>query len=513
MLFLGLPLMAESVVVRVADPATWTTSQLSAYVGKTVTLADDWYLCSNYNGYTISPRRIFSPTNQALPASTEYRNILTLNNSGVVSLAGVSGYHRTGERLHNAVVTISSIGYMTLQSGEWVGNSRADILQGYDTNAIDARDTHTLLICASNLEYYLVENHGTGYGPDTEAEHQKQRQKVSQALALINADIYGFVEVERGQSALKELAADLHKNTGRNFTYINDGGSAQGSYTKSGYVYCSDKVKPRYQLQINNTGVDYRKFMQCFEELATGERFIFSLNHFKAKSGNGSGDNADQGDGQGNYNGDRVREAESVLAEYQTISTVVEDPDILIMGDLNAYAKEDPIRVLTEGGMKDLHRVFHADSSYSYTYHSEAGYLDHALCSASMLPQVTGMVAYHINSDERDCYTYDGSCNDGTIFRYSDHDPILVGLRLQKYAAIRTELFCDPNLLFRDGYATIHNAAGGTLRLYHSAGFLTQEMPISSTVFTIPTAQLPSGIYVAHIFYDGKVLQRKLIIP
>ena len=111
-----------------------------------------------------------------------------------------------------------------------------------------------------------MENLGTGYGADSYAEHQKQRAKVSAALAKINADIYGFVEIEQGQSALAEIASDLTKNTGRRFSYINDGGSASGSYTKAGYVYCSDKVQPYGNIRQNNEGVNNRKKTQAFVE-------------------------------------------------------------------------------------------------------------------------------------------------------------------------------------------------------------------------------------------------------
>ena len=158
----------------------------------------------------------------------------------------------------------------------------------------------------------LVENLGGDMGASSYSEHQKQRTKVSKALAKINADLYGFVEIEQGQSALAEIASDLSRNTGRRFSYINDGGSASGTYTKSGFVYCSDILEPYGSLRNNNTGVQNRKKTQAFVEKSTGEKFLFSVNHFKAKSGKGSGANADQGDGQGSYNADRVKEAKSL---------------------------------------------------------------------------------------------------------------------------------------------------------------------------------------------------------
>ena len=496
--------------VSISDPETWRYTDLKKYVGQTVQFDVPFYVCNNYNSLLISPRRTYSPTNQALPLSAEYSSILSLNSQGSVTLTGVSGYHRLGERLHNLTVKVNSQTSVSLVSCDWRGNTRADLEKGIDLEAIDMRGEHTLLVCCMNLEYYLVENWGTGYGPDNQSEHNKQRAKVSKALAKINADLYGFVEIEQGQSALAELAADLSKNTGRKFSYINDGGSPSGSYTKAGYVYCSDVLEPHGSLRYNNEGVDNRKKTQAFREKATGEVFLYSVNHFKAKSGKGSGDNADKGDGQGTYNGDRVREAKSVLNHYGSDSYYYGDEDILIMGDLNAYAMEDPIKVLREGGMIDLHRAFHADSSYSYVYRGQAGYLDHALCNSTLYPHVTGMVAYHINSDESDSYTYDKS-SDQTMFRSSDHDPVLVGLRLDTtYTTTPGVAQADVTLGIQNYTPYIYNAEGGYYIVYRIDGVKVKEQNISSNQEEING--LNPGIYILNIYGQGKCHKMKVWI-
>lgn len=496
--------------VSISDPETWRYTDLKKYVGQTVQFDVPFYVCNNYNSLLISPRRTYSPTNQALPLSAEYSSVLSLNSQGSVTLTGVSGYHRLGERLHNLTVKVNSQTSVSLVSCDWRGNTRADLEKGIDLEAIDMRGEHTLLVCCMNLEYYLVENWGTGYGPDNQSEHTKQRAKVSKALAKINADLYGFVEIEQGQSALAELAADLSKNTGRKFSYINDGGSPNGSYTKAGYVYCSDVLEPHGSLRYNNEGVDNRKKTQAFREKATGEVFLYSVNHFKAKSGKGSGDNADKGDGQGTYNGDRVREAKSVLNHYGSDSYYYGDEDILIMGDLNAYAMEDPIKVLREGGMIDLHRAFHADSSYSYVYRGQAGYLDHALCNSTLYPHVTGMVAYHINSDESDSYTYDKS-SDQTMFRSSDHDPVLVGLRLDTtYTTTPGVSQADVTLGIQNYTPYIYNAEGGYYIVYRIDGVKVKEQNISSNQEEING--LNPGIYILNIYGQGRCHKMKVWI-
>ena len=497
-------------VITITDPNLWTTSEMSQFVGKEVQFTTPFYVTNNSKTgqLTIAPRRIFNPTNQALPLSTEYQSILSLNEQGTLTLTNVSGYHRIDERVHNLKVKVNSYNSLSFISGDWRGNTRAEMEKGYNLEAINARGEHTLLVCYMNLEYYIVEAFDS-YGPANNTEHQAQRAKVSQALAKINADLYAFVEIQLGQGALAEIAADLTKNTGRNFSYVNDGSSINGTYTKSGYVYCTDKVTPYGNMQHNDTYVQNRKKVQGFTEKASGEKFILSVNHFKAKSGNGSGANKDQGDGQGSYNAARVQEANSIISRYASYTTTFGDEDFLIVGDLNAYGKEDPITTLTDWGMIDLHRTFHADSSYSYVYQGTLGYLDHALCNSKLYPQVTGMTPYHINAPEKDGYTYDGSLNDGTMFRCSDHDPILVGLRLGKDNTSTDLTAPTYEFYYNHAIQSIENAQGGTYTIYNIAGSVVAQEYISSTTHPLPS--LSQGMYILTIHKNGQRQSLKLL--
>ena len=497
-------------VITITDPDLWTTSEMSQFVGKEVQFTTPFYVTNNSKTgqVTIAPRRIFNPTNQALPLSTDYYSLLSLNEQGTLTLTNVSSYHRIDERVHNLKVKVNSYNSLSFISGNWRGNTRAEMEKGYNLQAINARGEHSLLVCYMNLEYYLVDNFGTGYGPDSSTDHQKQRTKTSQALAKINADIYALVEIQTGQGALAELAADLTKNTGRNFTYINDGSTTDGSFTKSGYIYCSDVVTPHGNMIHNDTYVENRKKVQGFTEKATGEKFILSVNHFKAKSGNGSGANKDQGDGQGSYNAARVKEAQSILSNYSSYTSTFSDEDFLIVGDLNAYGKEDPITTLIDGGMIDLHRTFHADSSYSYVYQGTLGYLDHALCNSTMYPQVTGMTPYHINAPEKDGYTYDGSLNDGTMFRCSDHDPILVGLRLGKDNTSTDLTAPTYEFYYNHAIQAIENAQGGTYTIYNIDGSVVAQEYITSATHPLPS--LSQGMYILTIYKNGQRQSLKL---
>lgn len=496
---------AKIIDLSITDAEAWRVSNMDQYVGDTVRFIQPVYIINNYysNSPTVSVRYLYQPSNMCLPGTVELSKMATANEQSQATLSGINEYHRMGERIDGLVARINSYSnWQYISADSWWGNR-----DNFSTPpSVDNNDTHTLLICAWNLEYYLVDNLGTGFGPENKEEHIRQRRKILSALHLINADIYGFMEVEQGQSALKELSDSL----GPDFTYIDDKTTAYSSFTKVGFVYDSTKVEPIGQLQNNNQFTTHRKKMITFREKSSGESFIFSLNHFKAKSGTGGGLDADQGDGQGIFNYTRTQEAKSVAEMYKTYSRKINENDLLLMGDLNAYAKEDPITLLTNEGMVDLHRAFHADSSYSYLWRGTRGYLDHALANRTMLKQITGMAAWHINSPEHDRYTYDNSY-DITMFRSSDHDPILVGLRLTNQSTEEKNVVVNnASVLFENNTPIIFDAQGGWYRLYNVSGLLVSQGNIVDSEYKL--ADINSGFYILDVFIDGSRKQFKIII-
>ncbi|MBP5658466.1 MAG: endonuclease/exonuclease/phosphatase family protein [Paludibacteraceae bacterium] len=525
----SLGVQARVVKIDVPDAETWKNDALAA-CGWGDTVQFDVPIIVNQNwgyggfsGLKVSVRRVFSPTNQALPKSDEFYELQSLNSKATFTLTGC-GYRRDGERLHNLTGVVTGDLTVKYISGKWEGNNTRDALKN-NVPSVDMNGVHNVLVCAANLEYYLVKALGTGFGPRNYTEHQRQRTKVKQALAKIHADVYGFVEIEQGQDALVELAADLTELTGDTYDYIRDSGTSSetNSYTKSGYVYNSDKIKPVGRLISNNTGVANRKKVQAFVLKSNNERFIFSINHFKAKSGSGTGMDADQQDGQGIFNYKRTVEAQSIVRNMRSYQNAYADNDVLIMGDLNAYAKEDPIQTLLDAGMFDLHRRFHADSSYSYVYAGQAGYLDHAIANDALIKQVTGMAVWHVNSDESDEYTYDSSY-DQTVFRYSDHDPVLVGLKLDSTRSIPLHAV-DPidyaKISISNGELFLSNVSqrednngdplNGYYEIYDVTGHLVQGITLIEESPCPVGEKLTSGVYVVRVYYAGKIKALKLM--
>lgn len=500
--------------IKVKDPNTWTTDELAPYVGQTVIFDVPIIVSSNASSpYTVSTRRLFTPTNQAFPNTTAIKTVTSMNGKGAMQISGLPKELRCGDKIYNLKARVTSTNRL-----EYLGGACENSRAYYDTvnvrRLVNIADCDTcLLVCTSNLENYFMGNNN----------HTRQRAKVIDALKHIDADLLGFVELECGDAAIKEIVSYLNSNLPhRNYGYVADGTSASGTDTKAAFVYDKKVLKTYGELQIIGTGAGKaRKAMQVFEQRSNGERFIYSVNHFKAKSGAGTGADADQHDGQGSYNATRCQEAQAVIDLYKRlVPQLDQDKDILIMGDLNAYAKEDPIRKFLDYGLIDLHRAYHADTSYSYQYGGLAGYLDHAICSPSMYRQVCGAIGFHVNSDENDRYTYDKS-SDQTMFRYSDHDPVLVGLRLDGSAATYDPKPEINNLEILRGNAThlvIRDAESTDEQLSYYAIYDISGRPVVSAKkieSSLESVALPdaSGVYILYVYHKAKVYPYKFIVP
>jgi hypothetical protein len=156
------------------------------------------------------------------------------------------------------------------------------------------------------------------------------------------------------------------------------------------------------------------------------------VNHLKSK-GSSCGDGDDDPE-QGSCNDTRTKGAQYLI---ETVVPLVQaasgDPDVMVMGDLNAYAMEDPIRALTDGGLINLVKEFTGEFAYSYTFDGMVGYLDHSLANDSLTEQVTGVTIWHINTDEPAVIDYENYYNppgyySPNAYRASDHDPVIVGI-------------------------------------------------------------------------------------
>ncbi|MFP5334908.1 MAG: ExeM/NucH family extracellular endonuclease [Actinomycetes bacterium] len=286
-------------------------------------------------------------------------------------------------------------------------------------------------------------------GADDATELKRQRDKLLAALAELDADVVGLMEMENtpGVEPAADLAEGLNEELGTGTYSWVDTGVVGTDAIRVGYLYKPGSVTPVGEHAVLDSSVDGRfddtknrpMVTQTFDEVLTGERFTVSVNHLKSK-GSSCADvgDPDAGDGSGNCNGTRTLAAEAIVDFLATDPTGSGDPDQLVIGDLNSYDKEQPIDVLVEGGYTDLVRQYGGETAYGYVFDGQAGYLDHALSSPTLTRQVTGTSEWHVNADEPDLLDYDTSFKPPAqdaiyapdAYRSSDHDPVLVGLDL-----------------------------------------------------------------------------------
>ncbi|MGI5207811.1 ExeM/NucH family extracellular endonuclease [Spirillospora sp. CA-108201] len=271
-------------------------------------------------------------------------------------------------------------------------------------------------------------------GADTAEEQERQLAKLTAALRGLDADVVGLMEVENnGDTAVGAIVDRLNQAAGAG-TYAWVRHPYPGTdEIHVALVYRPSKVTPVGGAHASQDPVfDRPPLVQTFRPRAGGTAFTMIVNHLKSKGcGDATGPDQDQGDGQGCYNARRVAQAKAVAA------LAVGVPNPLVVGDLNAYTAEDPVKALTEAGLVgQTQRFVRPSQRYSYVFDGQSGELDHALAGRALSRRVTGATIWHVNGDEPVFLDYNTEFNPPAFyrpdaFRSSDHDPVLLGLDLR----------------------------------------------------------------------------------
>ena len=277
-----------------------------------------------------------------------------------------------------------------------------------------------LRVCAQNLENYYY-NYDLSSRPDyNDAEgFRVKTQKIVNAMLTIDADIYAFCEVEAKPIVLQQLADSMNRyaDVAGRYAAVYDGidytwtEGMSDNQLKSGFIYRTDKVAT----YGSNTGAvsgngyyAHTMRIQTFKQLVNNEKFIISMNHFKAKLGE------DQGEPMRQINANNLVNA---------VSNLSADPDILILGDLNCEVNEAPIQTILNAGFEEQLLKYNPNA-WSHCYDS-GELIDHVLANPSMAEQIVDARVVHI------CAHW---CNNAVSSEdsWSDHDPYVVEMYLGK---------------------------------------------------------------------------------
>lgn len=443
------------------------------------------YGFGNYGQFVVSSKLHFQPTEVALPKSEQAAKVkqdrlldTLLVDDGVakpypsfIPFPNDNGFSTDNPiRIGDTVVNLTGVlhGY---KNNYWVIPSQLDIVNTNERlpRPHVAHDANLIIVGMNVLNYFNGDGQGGGFptsrGARTYEAFEMQRDKIVAALDAMNADVIGLMELENDgfgeNSAINDLLVALNKvqSKGSEYSYITAPRSLGTDVISVGLMYRKNNVQPignTIVLDSSNSPVDSEgnalfvdsknrpSLIQSFvRKDKEGEfEFTVSVNHLKSK-GRACGEPNERQDGQGACNIMRTRAAKGLTQFLANNPTGVETDNIMILGDLNAYSKEDPMQVFKQAGYTNLKYTDKATERqpYSYTFSGALGSLDHALAKGKWVEDVVSVDAWHINSVEAPLMDYQTEATGQKYksvdnyaapdaYRSSDHDPIVVGMNV-----------------------------------------------------------------------------------
>jgi predicted extracellular nuclease len=479
---------------------------LEPYEGMLVTLPQTLYIAEffdfdRYGEIVLATERQFQPTAVYEPGSPEAAQLAQENALGRITLDDGRDWQNPDPAIHpnGAIFDLDNLfrGGDTVQNVTGAldfnfGAYKIQPTQGAQYTPANPRTEQpedvggNLKVASFNVLNYFttIDDSGPICGPledqdcrgaDTEEEFTRQRDKIIAALSAIDADVVGLIEIENapGDVPTADLVSGLNAALGPGtYAYIATGAIGSDAIRQA-LIYKPATVSPVGDFAVlddpafvNPITPDPKNrpaLAQTFIDNQTGGIFTAVVNHLKSKgSACGEGDDDPEA---GSCNLTRTLAAQ-VLADWlATDPTGSGDADVLIIGDLNSYDKEDPIDVLAANGYTDLLFAYVGEFAYTYVFDGQLGYLDYGIAHQQLLPEITGATAWHINADEPDLIDYDmtykrdaqDALYEPNAYRASDHDPVIVGLDVCDEIAPTLEVSVTPDLLWppKHQYVTV----------------------------------------------------------
>jgi predicted extracellular nuclease len=301
-------------------------------------------------------------------------------------------------------------------------------------------------------------------GARSQAEFDVQSAKIVDAILSLDAAVLGLIEIENDyedlydadpatEPSIETLVGQLNAAAGSDLydwirvpeallTTEGLGGGGLGTDAIAvGVIYQPDRATPvgdvaTFDIDALLTGDDTEKnrwpLAASFD--IDGQEVTVVVNHFKSKGsacddvvvpeGVGDGENDPQ-----TSSCDLVREyaAERILEWTHTKPTGANSPDTFVIGDLNSYAEEDPIKIFEKAGYLDLVQRYD-DGAFTYKFDGRYGRLDYILASPSAKRLVDDAEVWQLNSPEPYGYLYFNEYIDMTAYASSDHDAVVAAI-------------------------------------------------------------------------------------
>jgi len=282
----------------------------------------------------------------------------------------------------------------------------------------------------------------TARGAETSAQFQRQQQRLVETLLAPNPDILALTELENDGYGPHSAIASLAQALGSQWRFVSTPDQDGDDAIRTGLLYRSDRISAIGRPERLASG-PFRSggrppLAQDFARLDGETTARVIVPHLKSKSCRGAhGNDRDQGDGQSCYASRRSAEAQAIIDWASIASSNRRSAGTLIIGDLNSYAREQPIAVFTKAGFTSMVHQFHPCTGdtcrhYTYRYRGEKGSLDYALASEALRPRITDARSWLVNADEPRVLGYQKhyAAEGQWPWRSSDHNPVIVDLKL-----------------------------------------------------------------------------------
>lgn len=378
-------------------------------------------------------------------------------------------------------------------------------------------------------------------GANTDAELERQTQKLVEAILALDAEIVGLVEVQNDYGApdgstLERLVESVNAQApvGTVYDFIDPmqavlRADGSGDATAVGIIYQPVLVRPIGNAEVLNAEDAGERPQFEFNDQENQPVLVqtFALNENNAQltvavaqlaSRDPQLCDLDEDPLQGACNQVRVEAAQFLAEALVDAPTGFSDPDVVVLGTLNAFAAEEPITAFGAAGFTNLVArdmgVNGDPMGYTFVLEGQQGSLDYALATGTLVSQVVDVTTWHINADEPPALDYNVEHKTADLqsklfnvdpFRSSDHDPVVVALRLNNAPTARdgeVETVEDVPL-FINLEPLVLDADGDAVALVEfdvNFGTVTQRGPLQ--IDYIPPPEFGGAVTIEYVIED-----------
>ena len=282
---------------------------MSIVIEQTLTVSENYNL-GRYGELVLSNGRLFNPTNITPPGEAA-KNLQAENDLNRIILDdGSTRQNPINIRFPQPGLSA----FNTVRGGDTTSLIKGVMHQAFDSYRIQPttepsfqssnlrtyepvlKDAPLRIASFNVLNYFNGDGMGgefpTARGADNFEEFERQKSKILNALAAMNADIIGLMEIENDgygeNSAISDLVAGLNTATGKSYRFVQPGSGLPGSdQIAVGIIYNTDKVNATGNAVTLASGAfadkNRQPLVQSFREIESNGQFTVVVNHFKSK--------------------------------------------------------------------------------------------------------------------------------------------------------------------------------------------------------------------------------------